>query len=402
MKGGTPLRPLAFQRNDMALHKALMQAAQHYLASHHDHRFADGWSISKMVFLAILCLGCYGLSLQSFALPSIVLQPLALQPSVLQPSILQPQNIQQSGIWDFFFSYLGFIFTGMLLTVNVVHDASHNAFFRTRWANVLINRLVAIPVGLDPDCWRVRHVIFHHTHTNIEHYDPDIDENGVLRQTPFQRWKPFMRAQHFYWPLVAAMTFPWYIWLVDWLDRAGKTRVTTRMDHQGGRGWGIFLFSKGAHLLLALVIPSVVLSGHISFMTILAVYLLCQMLSSWLFVMLIVGTHWAKAKFFQAPEQGSMPHNGYQHIFATTFDWHTQPRWIGYWLGGANLHLTHHLFPHWNHRHYPALSQIISAVAARFAMDYQNLSLREVLYLQHCFLREMGINPQVSSDKGER
>lgn len=50
MKGGAPLRPLAFQRNDMALHKALMQAAQHYLASHHDHRFADGWAISKMVF----------------------------------------------------------------------------------------------------------------------------------------------------------------------------------------------------------------------------------------------------------------------------------------------------------------------------------------------------------------
>lgn len=103
----------------------------------------------------------------------------------------------------------------MLLTVNVIHDASHNAFSRARWANALINRLVAIPLGLDPDCWRVRHVIFHHTHTNIADYDPDIDENGVLRQTTFQRWNPFMRVQHLYWPLVAAMTFPWYIWLVD-------------------------------------------------------------------------------------------------------------------------------------------------------------------------------------------
>ncbi|MBO2007299.1 hypothetical protein J4732_19880 [Serratia marcescens] len=28
-------------------------------------------------------------------------------------------------------------------------------------------------------------MLFHHAHNNIEHYDPDIDANGVLRQTPF-------------------------------------------------------------------------------------------------------------------------------------------------------------------------------------------------------------------------
>ncbi|WP_338629104.1 acyl-CoA desaturase [Yersinia intermedia] len=368
----TPLRPLAFKRNDLVLHKALMQATQYYLARHQDHRFADGWMIGKMLLLALICLGCYGVSLQ------------------------------QHDTTVFFFSYLGFIFSGMLLTVNVIHDASHNAFFRARWANALINRLVAIPLGLDPDCWRVRHVIFHHTHTNIADYDPDIDENGVLRQTPFQRWKPFMRVQHLYWPLVAAMTFPWYIWLVDWLDRAGQTRVTPRMAQQGVSGWSIFLFSKGAHFLLVLGVPYWLLSEKMSFAILLAIYLLCQMFSSLLFVMLIVGTHWAKATFFQAPEQGGMLHSGYQHVFATTFDWHTRPHWVGYWLGGANLHLTHHLFPHWNHRHYPALSRIISEVATDFGMNYQNLSLWDLLTLQHRFLRTMGTNPYVSSDKAGR
>lgn len=372
MKRVTPLRPLAFKRNDLVLHKALMQATQHYLARHQDHRFADSWMIGKMLLLALICLGCYGVSLQ------------------------------QHDTIVFFFSYLGFIFSGMLLTVNVIHDASHNAFFRARWANALINRLVAIPLGLDPDCWRVRHVIFHHTHTNIADYDPDIDENGVLRQTPFQRWKPFMRVQHLYWPLVAAMTFPWYIWLVDWLDRAGQTRVTPRMAQQGVSGWSIFLFSKGAHFLLALGVPYWLLSEKMSFAILLAIYLLCQMFSSLLFVMLIVGTHWAKATFFQAPEQGGMPHSGYQHVFATTFDWHTRPHWVGYWLGGANLHLTHHLFPHWSHRHYPALSRIISEVATDFGLNYQNLSLRDLLTLQHRFLRAMGTNPYVSPDKAGR
>lgn len=37
-----PLRPLAFKPDDTGLHRALMQAAQGYLADNRDHRFADG------------------------------------------------------------------------------------------------------------------------------------------------------------------------------------------------------------------------------------------------------------------------------------------------------------------------------------------------------------------------
>lgn len=369
MKKQTALRPLVYQPNEPLLHKAMMQAAQSYLTEAQDHRFANTGSLAKMLLLLVICLTCYGLSLR-----------------------------QHTG-GAFFCWYLGFITSGMLLLINVFHDASHNAFFRTRWANVLINRLVSIPLGMDPDCWRVRHVIFHHSHTNIAGYDPDIDENGILRQTPFQRWRPIMRMQHAYWPIVAALTFPWYIWLVDWLDRAGKTRVTAHMAQQGWYGWVIFLGSKSAHFILALGIPIYFLSATLSAMTIIMVYLLCQMLSSLIFVMLIVGTHWAKANFFEAPETGCIAHDRYHHVFATTFDWQIQPARLGYWLGGMNLHLTHHIFANWNHRHYPALSRVIAQTAQQFGIDYQQLSLPELLRLQQHFLREMGAKPQVKKEE---
>ncbi|SEM48818.1 linoleoyl-CoA desaturase [Pseudomonas sp. ok272] len=356
------MKPLAFQRDDADVHKALMQAANDYLAAHRDHRFADAGMIVKLGLLVLAGAGFYGMSLQ------------------------------QSTGWGYFGYYLGFIFTAMLITVNVVHDASHNAFFKRRWANRWLNVMVSIPLGLDPDCWRVRHVIFHHGHNNVEGYDLDIEPNGVLRQTPFQRWKPFMRVQRFYWPLVAAMTFPYYIWLFDWLDRAGQTPVTRRMAQHGVRGWGLFVLGKGLHLTLALLIPLWVLPPTLSALDIVLVYLVSQMLSSLLFVMLIIGTHWAKAKFYRAPYSGELPHGRYHHVFATTIDWQTTPRWLGYWVGGANLHLTHHLFPHWSHRHYPALSQIISEVAPRFGLAYQRIGPREMLRLQQRFLSAMGAN----------
>jgi linoleoyl-CoA desaturase len=85
-----------------------------------------------------------------------------------------------------------------------------------------------------------------------------------------------------------------------------------------------------------------------------------------------------------------MVHGWYQHLFATTFDWQATPRWVGYWLGGANLHLTHHLFPHWSHRHYPALAKIIAEVAAQHGLDYQCLDLKTLLQMQQRFLGAMG------------
>lgn len=173
-----PNRLITFPADDLHLVKQLQKGTKAYLAKSGDHRYADGWAFAKMVTLIIACLSCYSLALS------------------------QSQWVLYL-LW-----YLAMIFCAMLLAVNVVHDASHDAFWRGKKANAWLNRMVAFPIGLDPDCWRVRHVRFHHGFTNIEFYDPDTAENGILRQTPWQRWRPFMRQQHRYWPLVAALTFP--------------------------------------------------------------------------------------------------------------------------------------------------------------------------------------------------
>lgn len=225
-----PNRLITFPADDPHLVKQLQKGTKAYLAKSGDHRYADGWAFAKMVTLIIACLSCYSLALS------------------------QSQWVLYL-LW-----YLAMIFCAMLLAVNVVHDASHDAFWRGKKANAWLNRMVAFPIGLDPDCWRVRHVRFHHGFTNIEFYDPDTAENGILRQTPWQRWRPFMRQQHRYWPLVAALTFPWYIWVVDWLDRGGFTPVTPHLALRGFTGWGYFLGGKLAHFAMCLLLPFWLLS----------------------------------------------------------------------------------------------------------------------------------------------
>ncbi|WDC32655.1 fatty acid desaturase family protein [Escherichia albertii] len=359
-----PDRLIIFPADDLQLVKQLQNDTKVYLAKSGDHRYADGWAFTKMAVLVIACFSCYLLALSQ----------------------------HQWGLYLLW--YLAMMFCAMLLAVNVVHDASHDAFLRGKKANVWLNRLVAFPIGLDPDCWRVRHVRFHHGFTNIEFYDPDTAENGILRQTPWQRWRPFMRQQHRYWSLVAALTFPWYIWVVDWFDRAGVTPVTRHLSLRGFAGWWYFLAGKLAHGAMCLILPFWLLSGVFNFMTILLTYLLSQMLSSLVFVMLIIGTHWAKGYTQLPPDTGKMAKGRLAHTFSTTFDWMPYPAWLGYWLGGINLHLTHHLFPHWHHRHYPALSRIIAGIAWQQGLDYRLLTLADLLRLQQQFLRRMGEKPK--------
>jgi len=348
-------------QDDLALHRALTKAANHYLLSRQDHRFADNRMIAKLLLLLTLCAGFYLLSLNMNTLAG------------------------------FIGYYFAFLFSAMVLAVNALHDASHNAFFRRQSANRLLNGIICIPLGLDPDCWRVRHVECHHAHLNIQGYDLDIEENGVLRQTPFQRLRRFMYAQQYYWPFVAALTFPCIIWFFDWRDRAGKTPVRAKMRHQGWRGWLLFLTIKAAHLLLAFVIPWWVLSPQgIAPEALLLSYLLGQMLPSLIFVVLILGAHWAKGNFYQPPVDGQFHHGRYRHVFATTIDWLPTPQAMSYWLGELNRHLTHHLFPNWSHRHYRALAAIVEEVAAQHGIDYHCLSLRELLLAQQRFLRAMG------------
>lgn len=361
-----PLAPLGYSNQaERQLRQDLLAAAQQYLHSHNDHRFADTKMLSKSFFLIALCATAYLTALLSSHFVVIVI------------------------------FYVVFMVLTLLMAINIVHDASHNAIFKQEWANRWLNFFVTLPLGIDPDCWRVRHIVLHHAYTNIQHYDLDIEENGVLRQTPFQRWIPLMRWQHFYWPIVAAFTFPSLIWFYDWADRAGFTQAQRKMRYQGIKGWAIFILSKALHLSISLAIPYLILAPKgISFSTLLLLYLLSQLFASFIFVMLILGTHWGRATYYQAPPEGVMPHGFYTHTFNTTYDWYFLNDHVSYWLGGLNLHLTHHLFANWNHRHYPTLSQLVAQIAQQHSfVSYQRVPLKQLFADQQRFLKAMGQNP---------
>ena len=361
------LPPLRFRPAcDSAFRRELRARAETYLAAKHTHRFGDWRVYAKAIFLAVLTALLYMLALRT------------------------------SSAWAFVACYAGCLVAAMALAMNTLHDAAHGAVFRHGPLNRLLIRLVALPVGVDTDFWTIRHVHFHHPYANVEGHDLDTEPNPFLRQTPFQRWSPQYRYQHLYWPMVAALSLTYLNWYGDWLDRFGKTPVAANSRLQGWSGWLSFLGCKLGHVTLVLALPLWLLHDHMGWGVVLGAYLLGQMMASCVLVALILGTHWAEVDFFQPPADGSLPHDWCQHTFYTACDWTPQPRvlrGLGYWLGGLNLHLTHHLFPTWSHRHYRALAHIIAELAPQHGLAYRNLTYRQLHVSQQAFLRAMGQPP---------
>jgi len=353
--------PVFLPDGEQAFHRQLHREAQAYLAQNRDHRFADGPHLAKALLLALLCIGGYVLCLS-----------------------------QHSSL-GFFGGYLLFVMAGMLLNVNVNHDASHNVFLRSPRLNRIIGRLVTLPLGVDPDYWRLRHVEFHHRYANVEHLDLDTEENGFFRQSPYQQHRAYMRFQHLYWPLMAALSLPYIAWIFDWSDRLGKTPLADKPALSGKGGWMMFIASKITHLLLVLVIPLWVANSHgIGMGVVIASYAFSQMIASLLVVFLLLGTHWPQAEFYDKPTDGRMPQGWYKHNFATACDWQPSPLWLQDWFGMLNLHLTHHLFPGWHHRHCPELAKIIERVARQHGMNYRCIGYRQLMREQQQFLKTMG------------
>src|SRR3954471_11121711 len=101
--------------------------------------------------------------------------------------------------------------TGLTLTAFCVqHDANHGAYFRKERHNHLMGWTADALLGFSSYAWRVKHNVAHHTYTNVDGWDDDVDQLPFLRLLPSQETKPWYRLQHVYiWPLYSLMVLRW-------------------------------------------------------------------------------------------------------------------------------------------------------------------------------------------------
>ena len=79
------------------------------------------------------------------------------------------------------------------------------------------------------------------------------------------------------------------------------------------------------------------------------------------------------------------------HQLRTTANFSRNNRWLGWFVGGLNFQIEHHLFPGISHIHYPKLSPLVERTAQEFALPYHSyLTLREAISSHRRTLKTLG------------
>ena len=79
---------------------------------------------------------------------------------------------------------------------SVSHDALHGSYS----SNSKVNHLIGLSfdmIGANGYIWKITHNVIHHTYTNIQGHDEDLEVADFIRLSPHSEYKPIHRIQHF-------------------------------------------------------------------------------------------------------------------------------------------------------------------------------------------------------------
>jgi linoleoyl-CoA desaturase len=279
---------------------------------------------------------------------------------------------------------LGFGMAG--IGFNVMHDANHGSYARGRRANRLLGLALDL-IGGSSYLWRHKHNVLHHTYTNVSGLDSDLGGNALLRFAPDQPRRPIMRFQHVYvWALYAVYPLGW--WFVDDFQRVVTRRIGGREIPRARIGeLATLLLGKAVFIGWAVILPVVV---HPTWLVLPLAAATVATLGVTLAVTFQLAHCVGEADFHDGG--AALPVRDWAtHQVTTTVDFARANRLLGWYLGGLNFQVEHHLFPKVCHVHYPALSRIVEATCAAHGVRYTaQPSLRAAIASNVRWLRKLG------------
>lgn len=284
---------------------------------------------------------------------------------------------------------VGAALTMSMTGFNVMHDGAHGAYS----ASPRINWLMAYTLDLlggSNFLWRQKHNILHHTYTNVDQLDRDLQSSGMMRMSPDQPWHPAHRWQHLYaLPLYSLHTFFWVIFR-DYVafrqGRAGPVRLATPTTGDRVAFYG----AKGFYYAYALVLPCWFHPVSTVLLAYTGVHLVAGVVLSIIFQL----AHTTDGPRFPQADNDEVEEAWAVSQVETTADFAHGNRLLSWCVGGLNYQIEHHLFPRVSHVHYPALAPIVQQACADHGVRYQNHpTLRAAVAAHFRFLQQMGRPP---------
>jgi linoleoyl-CoA desaturase len=280
-----------------------------------------------------------------------------------------------------------------MLGFNIMHEGGHQCFSRRRWLNQAAGFSLNV-LGGNIFFWKVKHNVNHHTFTNIQGFDSDINVEPFMRLHPDQPWYKGHRFQHIYWVFLYGVSYAAWVFYEDFVKYFSQ-RVAGHMEKKSLplREHLIFWVTKILYAGVFIAAP-VYFTGWVYGLTgFVIVSFSCGLFISIVFQLahVVEATHFPSSSV----KAHSVEVEWAVHQVQTTANFATRNKLLFWALGGLNFQVEHHLFPRISHIHYPAISRYVRETCAEFNITYQEYNTMWAAFLSHlAFLKRAG-NPVV-------
>lgn len=271
---------------------------------------------------------------------------------------------------------------------NIMHDGAHGSFSNQK----ILNELAGISLnvlGANVFLWKTKHNIVHHTYTNIEGMDDDIDLKPFLRLCQTQKRYGIHKFQYLYFWMAYSLFYFFWVFFSDYnkyfTRKVGEMRILKMSIAEHFSFWGF----KALHLILFIIIP-IYSCGLVAWIVGFLTYgLFAGIVLSFVFQL----AHTVEATHFPLLNQttGKIEDEWAIHQLKTTANFATKNKVISWFTGGLNFQIEHHLFPYISHIHYPAISAIVKQVCKEYNItynEYPKMRLAVASHISH--LKQMG------------
>ena len=266
---------------------------------------------------------------------------------------------------------------------SIMHDSNHGAYTESKAVNNFLGSLLNILGGYSLN-WKIQHNILHHTYTNIEGLDEDIDAGPVLRMSPDKPLLWFHKYQHLYaWAVYCIMNLYW-ITFKDYrlLNRYEKNGLLKKQNTTWTKAVTNLSLLKVLYVAYIIVLP--VLFSHLPWYHIVGGFVLMHVIAGFSLACIFQPAHVVETSDFSSPtDERRMENNWAVHQVLNTADFAPNNKLVCWYIGGLNFQIEHHLFPQICHVHYPKIAKIVESVANEFNIPYQVMPTFRSALLAH-------------------
>tara|TARA_B100000674_G_scaffold438677_1_gene400339 strand:+ start:9081 stop:10166 length:1086 start_codon:yes stop_codon:yes gene_type:complete len=273
--------------------------------------------------------------------------------------------------------------------LSIMHDGNHGAFSR----NKIVNRAMGLTlnlVGGSAKLWKLQHNVLHHTFTNVEGLDEDIDGPGFLRFSPHSEHKPIHKYQHVFFIFAyGLMTFGWVMWK-DYLQIFRFRKKGLVKEREFKKELLIIIFWKLFYFSYILVVPIFILKLPV--LTTLIGWFLMHYVCSIILSLIFQLAHVMPEIDFPEPNENEIIENNWEiHQLQTTANFSQKSRLFSWYIGGLNYQIEHHLFSGICHVHYRKISKIVKETAKEYNIPYYtNGSFFKAIGMHYRILKKFG------------